>query len=218
MNIDGVGEKEAEQLLDEGLVETSADLYRRKRESLLKVERTGERPTETLLVGIKEPKENSLDKLLLALGIRFIGEKEAKSIAEKFVTMEKIADSANEELLEVDEIGEKMAESIYLFFREDKVTELINELNELGLNMTYKGKANHVNEENTLFTDKRFVLTGKLEQFTRNEAKEKIESSGGKVTGTVSGSTVLVVAGEAAGSKYNQAVDLGITIWDEEQL
>lgn len=218
MNIDGIGEKVVMQLFNEGLIHTIADLYRLEREPLLQLERMGEKSVSNLLQAIEASKKNSLEKLIFGLGIRFIGEKAARILAETFETMERLEKASYEEIVAIDEIGEKMADSVVQYFSEDKVTRLLNELRELGLNMEYTGPRRAARVEESIFTDKTIVLTGKLNQLSRNEAKEKIETLGGKVTGSVSKNTDLVVAGEAAGSKKDRAIELEIPIWDESEL
>ncbi|MHA6252585.1 NAD-dependent DNA ligase LigA [Oceanobacillus sp. CAU 1775] len=218
MNIDGLGEKVIMQLFNEELIHTMADLYRLKKEELLKLERMGEKSVNNLLEAIEGSKENSLERLVLGLGVRFIGEKAARILAEEFETMERLQQATYDELIEIDEIGEKMADSIVHYFAEEKVIKLIEELGALGINMKYTGPKKTREIEDSLFANKTVVLTGKLEQLSRNEAKDEIERLGGKVTGSVSKNTDLVIAGEAAGSKYDRAVELGITIWNEEQL
>lgn len=218
MNIDGLGEKVVKQLFDAKLVHTIADLYRLEREELLQLERMGEKSVSNLLQAIEASKENSLEKLLFGLGIRFIGEKAARILAQTFETMERLQQATYDELVSIDEIGEKMAESVVKYFSEEKVSVLLEELKELGVNMEYKGPSRTSQTETAIFSDKTVVLTGKLENMTRSEAKEKIEALGGKVTGSVSKNTDLVIAGEAAGSKYRRAQELGIPIWNEEQL
>src|SRR5690625_3358271 len=180
----------------------------------------GEKSAQNLLSAIEASKENSLEKLLFGLGIRHIGEKAARILAMEFEAMDKIQAASYEEFVAIDEIGEKMADSLSLYFKEEKVKQLLTELKELGLNMTYTGPAKPTSEVGaaSLFANKTFVLTGKLEQFTRSELKERIEARGGKVTGSVSRNTDVVVAGESAGSKYTRAQELEIEIWDEAKL
>jgi len=219
MNIDGLGEKVVEQLYKADLVQGIPDLYRLEKEQLLPLERMGEKSATNLLTAIEASKTNSLEKLIFGLGIRHIGAKAAQILAQHFEMMEVLQGATYDELVAIDEIGEKMADAIVHYFNEGKVTELIEQLHSLGLNMTYKGPKKD-NETNTdlLFNEKTVVLTGKLTQFTRRELKELIEAQGGKVTGSVSKNTNLVIAGEAAGSKYDAAVKLDITIWDEADL
>lgn len=218
MNIEGLGEKVIAQLFREKLIHTIADVYRLDREELLKLERMGEKSVDNLLNAIEASKANSLEKLLFGLGIRFIGEKAARILAEHYGTMEEIQKADYDDLISIDEIGEKMAESIVQFFSEEEANDLLQELRNLGLNMEYKGLRTSEQSSDTIFSGKTIVLTGKMEGFTRKEAKENIEALGGSVTGTVSNNTDIVVAGEAAGSKYERAEKLGITIWNEQQF
>src|SRR5690625_410158 len=218
MNIDGLGEKVIAQLFREELVHTIADIYRLDKDELLKLERMGEKSVSNLLNAIETSKENSLEKLLFGLGIRFIGEKAARILAEEFGTMDKLQHAQFDDLLLIDEIGEKMADAVVQFFSEEEAAHLLEELRELGLNMEYKGPRQAEQSSDTVFSGKTIVLTGKMENFTRKEAQEKIEALGGSVTGTVSKNTDVVVAGEAAGSKFERAEKLGITIWNEQQF
>lgn len=216
MNIDGLGEKVIEQLFQEELVNSIDDLYRLTREQLLPLERMGEKSVSNLLNAIEASKENSLERLIFGLGIRHIGAKAADILAREFETMERLQRATFDELIAIDEIGEKMAQAVVHYFSQEKVVELIQKLKDLGINMTYKGRTEvDVDEEANEFLNKTFVLTGKLENFTRKEAKDLIEAYGGKVTSSVSKNTDVVIAGEAAGSKYDRATKLGITIWDE---
>lgn len=217
MNIDGLGEKVIEQLFREELVRSIDDLYRLEKEDLLPLERMGEKSATNLVNAIQASKENSLDKLVFGLGIRHIGAKAAQILAENFLTMEKLQTASYEELIAIDEIGEVMADAVLQYFAEDNVKKLIASLKELGLRMDYDRPKEAVLDE-SVFAGKTVVLTGKLEKFTRREAKEFIEANGGKVTGSVSRNTDLVIAGEAAGSKYDRAVELEIDIWDEEKM
>ena len=217
MNIDGLGEKLIQQLFKENLVETFVDLYRLDRDEVLKLERMGEKSVTNLLQGIEASKQNSLEKLLFGLGIRHIGAKAAQIVAAHFETMEQIQGATYEELIEIDEIGGKMADSIVRYFSEPKVRVLLEQLAELGMNMVYTGP--RVSASTTsVFSGKRIVLTGKMEHYTRKQAQELIEAGGGSVTGSVSGNTDIVIAGESAGSKYDRAVELGIEVWNEEEL
>ena len=217
MNIDGLGEKLIQQLFKENLVETFVDLYRLDRDEVLTLERMGEKSVTNLLQGIEASKQNSLEKLLFGLGIRHIGAKAAQILAAHFEIMEHIQEATYEELIEVDEIGGKMADSIVLYFSEPKVMALLEQLAELGVNMAYTGP--RVSATTTsIFSGKTIVLTGKMEHYTRKQAQDLVEAGGGSVTGSVSGNTDIVIAGESAGSKYERAVELGIEIWDEEAL
>lgn len=219
MNIDGLGEKVVEQLLREEYICDVADLYHLEVEQLMKLERMGEKSANNLVKAIGKSKENSMERLLFGLGIRHVGEKAAKLISEHFETLDALMDAKEEEITAIHEIGEKMADSIVTYFDTDEVKQLISRLKDVGVNMSYKGKKVKVEDigENP-FLGKIIVLTGKLEQLTRNEAKAKIEELGGTVTGSVSKKTDLVIAGEDAGSKLTKANELGIEVWDENRL
>ena len=219
MNIDGLGERVVAQLFQEGLIKDVADLYRLTREQLIQLERMGEKSTDNLLSAIEQSKESSLEKLLFGLGIRHVGAKAAKTLAQYFESIEKLMQASNEELISINEIGDKMADAVVTYFENPDVQQLINELASLGVNTIYKGpKLIKVEDSNSYLAGKTIVLTGKLELLSRNEAKEGIEVLGGKVTGSVSKNTDLVVAGEAAGSKLKKAEELNIEIWDETRL
>jgi DNA ligase (NAD+) len=219
MNIDGLGERVVAQLFQEGLIKDVADLYRLTREQLLQLERMGEKSTEKLLNAIEQSKENSLERLLFGLGIRHVGAKAAKTLSQEFETIENLSQASIEDLLTINEIGDKMADAIVTYFENPDVKHLINDLVSLGVNTSYKGpKLVKVEESDSYLAGKTVVLTGKLEQLTRDEAKEGIEALGGKVTGSVSKKTDLVVAGEAAGSKLTKAQELNIEVWNEARL
>ncbi len=219
MNIDGLGEKVVEQLFQENLIQKLDDLYHLEKEKLLQLERMGEKSATNLLEAIESSKQNSLEKLLFGLGIRHIGAKAAHILAKQFKTMEQLQTATYDQLVSIDEIGEKMADSVNQFFNDEKVQSLLNRLREVGVSMNYKGSLSSNRDTSpSIFNNKTVVLTGKLEQLTRREAKEIIEAQGGKVTGSVSKNTDIVIAGEAAGSKYDQAKKLNVTIWDESQL
>lgn len=219
MNIDGLGERVVSQLFHAGLIKDVADLYRLTREQLLGLERMGEKSTDNLLQAIEQSKENSLERLLFGLGIRHVGSKAAKTLAQQFETIENLQKSTEEELVAINEIGGKMADAITTYFQNPDVQHLISELKALGVNTIYKGpKLVKAEDSDSYFAGKTIVLTGKLEQLSRNEAKEGIETLGGKVTGSVSKSTDLVIAGEAAGSKLKKAEELNIEVWNENQL
>ncbi|WP_042357548.1 NAD-dependent DNA ligase LigA [Bacillus rubiinfantis] len=219
MNIDGLGEKVISQLFFEKLIHDVADIYQLTREQLLDLERMGEKSASNLLAAIEASKDNSLEKLLFGLGIRHVGAKAAKTLAIQFGSMNNLAAATKEELIAINEIGEKMADSIVSFFEQEEAKELIEELMACGVNMEYKGpKPLSAEESDSVFAGKTIVLTGKLEVLTRNEAKERIEALGGKVAGSVSKKTHLVIAGKDAGSKLAKAQELGVQVWDEERL
>jgi len=219
MNIDGLGERVITQLFEAKLIEDVADLYKLKREDLLPLERMGEKSVTNLLNAIQASKKNSLERLLFGLGIRHVGAKAAKILAQHFGHLDKLKMATEEELQGINEIGEKMAQSIVAYFRLPEVQELVEELRQVGVNFEYQG----ANLETTLqsasiLAGKTVVLTGKLERMTRNEAKERLEALGANVTGSVSKKTDILIAGEDAGSKLTKAQQLGIEIWDEERL
>ncbi|MGI8351490.1 NAD-dependent DNA ligase LigA [Niallia circulans] len=219
MNIDGLGERVISQLFSEKLIEDVADLYTLQFDQLIQLERMGEKSVHNLLEAIEASKQNSLERLLFGLGIRHVGAKAAKTIAMEFKTMDQLMVATKEDLTAINEIGEKMADSIVTFFEQEEVIELITELKTYGVNMEYTGPLPiAVEESDSVFSGKTIVLTGKLEQLSRNEAKEQIELLGGKITGSVSKKTDLVIAGEEAGSKLTKAEQLGIEVWDEERL
>jgi DNA ligase (NAD+) len=220
MNIDGLGEKIIEQLFDEQLIQSIDDIYRLKKDDLLPLERMGEKSVTNLLTAIEQSKNNSLEKLIFGLGIRHIGAKAASILAENFKTIDALKEATYDQLVAIDEIGEKMAESVEQFFNEEKVIQLIDSLKELGVNMSYVEDETEEQsaEAQQFFANKTVVLTGKLEHFTRNEAKAIIEANGGKVTGSVSKNTDLVIAGEKAGSKLAQAEKFNVPVWDELQF
>ncbi|SFH24701.1 DNA ligase (NAD+) [Priestia megaterium] len=219
MNIDGLGEKVISQLFREQLIKDVADIYTLTKQQLIELERMGEKSADNLIAAIEASKENSLERLLFGLGIRHVGAKAAKTLAQHFETIDKLTKATYDELVAINEIGAKMADAIVAYFTQEEVQELIHELKAYGVNLTYKGpKLVSVENVDSVFAGKTVVLTGKLEQLSRNEAKAQIEALGGKVTGSVSKKTDLVVAGEEAGSKLIKANELEIEVWDEARL
>ncbi|WP_274758858.1 MULTISPECIES: NAD-dependent DNA ligase LigA [Listeria] len=219
MNIDGLGEKVIIQLFSQHLIKDVADLFFLSKEKLLELERMGEKSVTNLLASIQASKQNSLEKLLFGLGIRHVGAKAAKSLAIHFDTMDNLKVADKETLTSINDIGEKMADSIVTYFANEEVHDLLEELKRAGVNMTYTGpKLEDMSEEELVFTGKTVVLTGELEKLTRNDAKALIESLGGNVSGSVSKKTDVVVAGSDAGSKLAKAEELAIPIWSEEDL
>lgn len=218
MNIEGLGERVVSQLFDANLIKTFTDLYLLTKEQLLSLERFGEKSADKLISAIQASKENSLEKLLFGLGIRHVGAKAAKTLAQHFQTIDRLMEASVEEITGINEIGSKMAQSINDYFSQDEVKELISTFKTVGVNTEYKGiQVENINMD-SLFAGKTVVLTGKLEQMTRSEAKKQLEALGAKVAGSVSKSTNLVIAGEAAGSKLDAARKLNIEIWDEERM
>lgn len=218
MNIEGIGERVVEQLYREELVHDVSDLYTLTKEQLIDLERMGEKSVSNLLTAIETSKGNSLEKMLFGLGIRHVGVKAASILAEEFGTLEALMHATADDLILINEIGDKVAESLTTYFSNEDVLEVLRKLESYGLNLTYKGQLRQDVPTEGQFAGKTVVLTGKLFEMTRGEAKNKIESLGGKVTGSVSKSTDLVVAGEAAGSKLIRAEELEITVWNEVQL
>ncbi|MBX9975231.1 NAD-dependent DNA ligase LigA [Cytobacillus firmus] len=219
MNIDGLGEKVISQLFAENLIKDVADIYKLTYEQLIQLERMGEKSVNNLIQAIENSKGNSLEKLLFGLGIRHVGAKAAKTLAQEFGHMEALEKASRDNLTAINEIGEKMADSIVSFFEQEEAHELIAELKAAGVNMAYNGpKPVSAENSDSFFAGKTVVLTGKLEMMSRNEAKEKIEALGGKVSGSVSKKTDVVIAGEDAGSKLTKAQELGVEVWNEERL
>lgn len=219
MNIDGLGEKVITQLFDKNLVSNVADLYKLKYDQLIALERMGDKSVNNLLSAIEASKDNSLERLLFGLGIRHVGAKAARILAEHYEHIDRLMAATEEELQSINEIGEKMANSIVTYFQLPEVKELITELKNLGVNVTYKGpKVSRSEQIESAVAGKTIVLTGKLERYSRSKAKEKLEQLGAKVTGSVSKNTDVVIAGTDAGSKLKKAQDLGIEVWNEEQL
>ncbi|MFJ7849375.1 NAD-dependent DNA ligase LigA [Peribacillus sp. NPDC097206] len=219
MNIESMGEKVISQLFKEELIHDVADIYKLTYDQVIELERMGEKSVNKLLQAIEASKSNSLEKLLFGLGIRHVGSKAAKTLAREFGTMDALSKATREQLTGINEIGEKMADSIVAYFEQEEVHALLEELKSAGVNLAYKGaRAIPVEEIDSIFAGKTVVLTGKLHQLTRNEAKEKLEALGANVAGSVSKKTDLVVAGEDAGSKLEKAESLGVLVWDEERL
>ncbi|SIS10460.1 DNA ligase (NAD+) [Peribacillus simplex] len=219
MNIDSLGEKVISLLFKEQLIQDVADIYKLTYDQLIALERMGDKSVNKLLQAIEASKTNSLEKLLFGLGIRHVGSKAAKTLAREFGTMEALSKASREDLTAINEIGDKMADSIVAYFELEEVHALLNELEAAGVNLTFKGpRAVAIEEIDSFFAGKTVVLTGKLHQLTRNEAKEKLETLGANVAGSVSKKTDLVIAGEDAGSKLEKAESLGVMVWDEERL
>ncbi len=214
MNIDGLGEALVDQLVDGELVRNVADIYQLTEEKLIKMERMGRKSAENLLGEIDQSRENSLARVVFALGIRFVGERTALLLAGHFGSMDKLASAAQEELEAVPEVGPKVAASIFNFFREPQNQKLIERLRDERLQFEQKSQA----VKSARLAGATFVLTGELTNYTREEAKQKIEQEGGRVTGSVSKKTDYVVAGSDPGSKREKARTLGVKILDEAQL
>ncbi len=217
MNIEGLGESIMEDLYNFHFVERLSDIYQlhNHKEALTKLEGYGEKSVHKLLQSIEQSKQNSLEKLLFGLGIPNVGSEKAKVLAKHFKTLEHLMVATKEELVNIYDIGEVIADNILRYFAEPNNQKLIMDLKQQGLNMTYLGPAV---EENENFSGKTFVLTGSLVNFTREEGKKIIENYGGKTTESISKKTSAVIVGENPGSKYEKAKKLGISIWSEEEF
>ncbi|MGO2099604.1 NAD-dependent DNA ligase LigA [Vagococcus salmoninarum] len=219
MNIDGLGPRVLEQLFDKGLIKDVADLYTLTEADFLTLDKVKEKSANNMLRAIAASKANSLEKLLFGLGIRHVGAKAGQVLAEHYLTIEAVMAATIAELTEIDSLGETIAQSIVTYFEQEEVQLLISELRSAGVNLTYKGVTTaDLADIDSPFKDKTIVLTGSLSHFNRNEAKARIEALGGKVTGSVSKKTDIVVAGAEAGSKLTKAQELGVTVWNEEQM
>lgn len=218
MNIEGLGEKVIEQLYREGLIADISDIYKLTKEQLLNLERMGEKSASNLIAAIDASRSNSMERLLFGLGIRHVGERGARILSEHFGSIEKLMTATFDELINIHEIGGKMADSIVAYFETEEVQQLMQRLAEANVNLTYTGTRVRVEEGANAFAGKKIVLTGKLEKLTRGEAQSQIEALGGKVSGSVSKKTDLVIAGEEAGSKLAKALELKVDVWNEERL
>lgn len=217
MNIDGMGDAIIEDFYNMGYLRKVSDFYHLNiyAENLMILEGFGEKSITNLLTSIENSKKNSLERLIFALGIPHVGAKTAKILAIKFETMDNLENATFEELTNIPDIGDIIAKSIIEYFNKEENKETLQELRNLGINMTYTGEKVKESEE---FNNKTFVLTGSLEIFTREEAEEKIELLGGKTSGSVSKKTSVVIVGANPGSKYRKAQELGIPIWTEQEF
>lgn len=214
MNVDGLGEKIVEQLLDKGLVKDFADLYKLDLETLANLERMGEKSAQNLLDEIAASRKNSLARVIYAIGIPFVGERTAQLLASHFGSMEKIADASAEELMEVGEVGPKIADGVREFFSESANRKLIERLKHAGVNMKEERQAPKSNK----FAGETFVFTGTLANRTREEAEALVAAHGGKAGNSVSKKTSYVVVGTDPGSKFDKAKTLGVPTLDEKQF
>ena len=217
MNIEGFGDNITEDFYNMGYLKRVYDYYTldKYKEELMSLEGFGEKSIIKLLSSIEKSKENSLERLLFALGIRHVGAKTAKILARNFKNIDNLSKATYEELSEINDIGDIIAKSTVDYFQNEENIEIINKLKEHNINMDY---INNNYKESEEFLDKTFVLTGTLTNITRDEASTIIENFGGKVSGSVSSKTGVVIVGENPGSKYNKALSLGITIWQEEEF
>ena len=213
MNIDGLGESIIDQLMSRNLISNIADIYLLKLEDIASLKKNGKKFAQNLIDAIEASKNNELYRVITALGIRHVGTKASKVLAKKYKTMQNLANASYDSLSETDDVGPIVANSIREFFIQDQTIDLINRLQEYGVNMESSEDEELIDE---IFAGKTFVLTGSLEKYTRNEAAELIEKHGGKTSGTVSKKTDYLLAGEDAGSKLTKAQTLGVTIISED--
>ena len=219
MNIDGLGPRILEQLFEKNLVHDVADLYTLTESDFLQLDKVKEKSANNFLEAIQKSKENSAERLLFGLGIRHVGAKAAKILMEHFGDIVTLSQASKEDIANLYSIGQVIADSVVNYFDHDEVRELIAEFQAAGVNLRYLGKtASDLATIDSVFKDKRIVLTGKLSHVTREEAKAKIENLGGTIVGSVSKKTDFVIAGEEAGSKLTKATALGITVWTEAEM
>lgn len=217
LNIEGFGDRIIEDFYNLGFIKTYEDFYTldKHKEDLMELEGYGSKKVNNLLTEIENSKNLSLERLLFGLSIRHVGQKTADILARNFNNIDNLMNASVEDIAAVKDIGMTIAKSVVKFFEDERNKELIAHLKDFGVNMYY---LKETSEEETLFTGKTFVLTGSLERFTRDEARERIEVLGGTVSSSVSRKTDVVVAGSEAGSKLTKAEELGITIWNEEEF
>lgn len=217
MNIDGLGEKIVEDFYNFGFIKDISDIYSLKhhKDDLIRLEGYGEKSVNSLIEAIEKSKENSLERLIFGLGIPNVGSKTAKTLSEHYKNLTFIEEATIEELTKINDIGNIIAQSIVEYFQNEDNNKVLSNLKEIGLNTKYLGKEKQLDEN---FYNKTFVLTGTLDKLTREEASIRIEELGGKTSTSVSKKTSVVVAGHDAGSKLIKANELGITIWNEEEL
>ncbi len=215
LNIEGLGDKVVTTLYEKGIIAHTIDLFSLEREKLISLDRMGEKSVDNLLNAIENSKQNSLDKVIFALGILNVGKKAGKILAEKYLNLSNLMNATLDELVNLDDVGQITAESILDYLSDENNIKFINDLIKVGMNPQYE--VQEVNTNN-IFAGKTVVLTGKLVELTRNEAKEYLEKYGAKVTGSVTSKTDLVIAGEKAGSKLAKAEQLGIRVINEEEF
>jgi DNA ligase (NAD+) len=213
MNIDGMGESLVNQLVEKGLVRSVADLYDLSVASLLELERMGQKSAERIVKNIDASRKQPLPRVLNGLGIPFVGERTASILADTFGSMDAIQQADMDTLQAAEEVGPKVAHSIRRFFDEERNRELVERLRMAGLQFEHTTKRTA-----GALAGKTFVLTGSLPVWSREEAKERIEAAGGKVSGSVSKKTSFVIAGAEAGSKLDKARELGVPVLDEDAL
>ncbi len=211
MDIEGLGEAVVDQLVTENLIKTYADLYELTKEQLIPLERMGDKSAQNLIGAIEQSKDQSLDRVIYALGIRFVGKTVARDLATALGSMDELVSATEEELTAFDSIGPKIAESVAAFFTKSHNIHIVETLRSHGLTFDMEQQE----EASSLLEGKKFVLTGSLPNFTRKDATELIRKHGGNTSSSVSSKTDYLLAGESAGSKYDKAMELGIPILDE---
>lgn len=214
MDIEGLGYKIVEQLIEKGLISNIADIYDLKLEDIASLKKNGKKFAQNLIDAIEESKNRDLSNLITALGIRHVGKKLAKVLARKYKTLDNLMSADVEELASKDDIGEVIAQSIHTFFNEEQTIDLINRLKSAGINT----QSLQEESNDTRFEGKTFVLTGALSKYSREQASDIIERLGGKTSSSVSKKTSYVLAGEDAGSKLTKAQSLGVTVISEEEF
>ncbi len=214
MEIDGLGYSIIEQLIDKKLINGIADIYTLKLEDIASLKKNGKKFAQNLIDAINQSKNNDLSKLITALGIRHVGSRLARTLAKRYKTLDNLMNASLEALIMQDDVGEKTANSIYEFFKQEQTIDLINKLKQSGVNMASLEEGSTDNR----FEGMTFVLTGALQEYTRDQASELIEKLGGKTSSSVSKKTTYVLAGEDAGSKLTKAQQLGVTVINEEEF
>ena len=217
MDIDGLGERVLRAMVENSLISSPLDLYRLSKDDIMTLEKKKDKSAENLVKAVEKSKSNDLYRTVFALGIRHIGQKAAKLLADKFRTLDNIANASMEDISSIDGFGEIMAESVYQYFQLDESKKLVEEIKSLGINTENLSAPKNIDESNPFF-NKTFVITGTLPNYKRTEAAEIIESMGGKVSSSVSKKTDYVLAGDEAGSKLTKAQSLGIKIIDESEF
>ena len=217
MDIDGLGERVLRAMVENSLISSPLDLYRLSKDDIMTLEKKKDKSAENLVKAVEKSKSNDLYRTVFALGIRHIGQKAAKLLADKFRTLDNIANASMEDISAIDGFGEIMAESVYQYFQLDESKKLVEEIKSLGINTENLSAPKNIDESNPFF-NKTFVITGTLPNYKRTEAAEIIESMGGKVSSSVSKKTDFVLAGDEAGSKLTKAQSLGIKIIDESEF
>jgi len=216
LNIEGLGEKVIEQLVDRKMVSDAADLFLLTNSDLMKLERMGDKSTQNILTALEKSKHTSFSRLLHALGIRHVGEHTASLLADNFYDMEALRTARYDDLIRIPEIGPEVAKSILLFFEQESTNEMLEKLERAGVRYE-KGEVRGAEEAEKILEGKTFIFTGRI-SMPREEAKSIVERLGGNVASSVSKKTDYVVAGEEPGSKLAKAEKLGVTIIDEGEF